>query len=79
MMNDKTPLMVDPAAMVEISKYCTSLHTMYAAKDIADAWGEQYSDYDGFNTFCRYTFIFEIGRIQGIREERARRKKTTKE
>lgn len=79
MMNDKTPLMVDPAAMVEVSKYCTNLRTMYAAMDIAKAWGDQYSDSDGFNTLCRYTFIFEIGRIQGIREERARRKKTTEE
>ena len=73
MMNYNTPLMVDPHQMIEISKYCTNLATMYKAADIAKARGEQYSDYDGFNTLCRYSFIFEMGRRQGIREERAKR------
>lgn len=72
-MNENTPLMVDPRQMVDVSRNNSSLATMYMAIDIANAWGSQYENHDGFNTLCLYTFLFEIGRMQGIREERAKR------
>ncbi len=76
MMNEKQQLLVDPGQMVELTKKQSSFATVLLTQKLAATWGDQFDD-AGFNTACLYSYLFEIGRIQGIREERAKHKKAT--
>ena len=75
MMNESQKLLVDPKPMVELVKMQSSLATVYLTQELAETWGQQF-DEARFNTACLYSYLFELGRIQGIREERARRRKS---
>lgn len=74
--------LITPEEIVQMSehssRFCPTGHfavTLEAfCKEYAAAkWGE---DDPRWNKFCVLHDIFEAGRIQGIREERTRRKKT---
>ena len=73
MMNESQKLLVDPGPMVELVKTQSSLDTVCLTKALAETWGQQF-DEEPFNTACLYSYLFELGRIQGIREERSRRR-----
>lgn len=75
MMKESQQLLVDPKPMVELVKTQSSLATVYLTKALAETWGKQFDDAI-FNTACLYSYLFELGRIQGIREERARHRKS---
>lgn len=75
MLKDKTPIMINEAELLEISRAGITYTSAMLANDLANAWGEQYKDSPFFNLLCKQAFIFEAGRIQGIREERQRRQK----
>ena len=75
MMKESQQLLVDPKPMVELVKTQSSLATVSLTHELAETWGQQF-DEARFNTACLYSYLFELGRIQGIREERARRRKS---
>ena len=75
MMKESQQLLVDPKPMVELVKTQSSLATVYLTQELAKTWSQQF-DEARFNTACLYSYLFELGRIQGIREERARHRKS---
>ena len=75
MMKESQQLLVDPGPMVELVKMQSSLATIYLTQELAETWGKQF-DEEPFNTACLYSYLFELGRIQGIREERAKHRKS---
>lgn len=65
------PLMIDPAEAVTMRKFVT-LSDMVRALQLKDAFWEHFKTLELFDLL---PFIYAIGRVQGIREERARRRK----
>lgn len=65
------PLMIDPAEAVTMRRF-VSLSDMVRALQLKDAFWEHFKTLELFDLL---PFIYAIGRVQGIREERARRRK----
>lgn len=76
-MTGKAPIqqLITPAEAMELFKYA-SVWEMYIAKDLYDFYGakrERNSD-SLWDMMSLLSFIYDTGRVQGMREERAKRK-----
>ena len=70
-----TPALVTPEEVVRLALSYATARDVWIALDIANEWKKQASGKDGdFSLYWLYAAIFEAGRIQGIREERNRRR-----
>lgn len=76
-MTGKAPIqpLIAPAEAIELFKYA-SIREMYIAKDLYDFYRAQRGrDSDIlWDTMSLLSFIYDTGRVQGMREERAKRK-----
>lgn len=76
-MTGKAPIqqLVAPDEAMELFKYA-GIREMYIAKDLYDFYRAQKGrDSDNlWDTMSLLSFIYDTGRIQGMREERAKRK-----
>lgn len=76
-MTGKAPIqpLIAPAEAIELFKYA-GIREMYIAKDLYDFYRAQRGrDSDIlWDTMSLLSFIYDTGRVQGIREERAKRK-----
>jgi len=76
-MTGKAPIqqLVAPDEAMELFKYA-GIREMYIAKDLYDFYRAQKGrDSDSlWDTMSLLSFIYDTGRIQGMREERAKRK-----
>ena len=70
------PQLVTPEEAVELALKFGTAKAAYIAKDIADEYKRRTAgEKDGiFRQLFMYAAIFEAGRLQGVREERYRRK-----
>lgn len=76
-MTGKAPIqqLIAPAEAIELFKYA-GIREMYIAKDLYDfyrAKRERNSD-SLWDMMSLLSFIYDTGRVQGMREERAKRK-----
>lgn len=77
--NPKKPVTIlfNPQEVVALSHKYSTTESMYAAFDVWAAWvrdGHKKREAD-WELRCMLSAIFDAGRLQGIREERARRRK----
>ena len=76
-MTGKAPIqpLIAPAEAIELFKYA-GIREMYIAKDLYDFYRAQRGrDSDIlWDTMSLLSFIYDTGRVQGMREERAKRK-----
>lgn len=78
-MTGKAPIqrLIAPAEAMELFRYA-GIQEMYIAKDLYDFYRAQkgrHSDSLWDNMMRLLSFVYDTGRVQGIREERAKRKK----
>lgn len=69
-----TPVLFDAKEIVALASHYASLNSVYAAKSVYDAWWATHVDAEA-NRIWVLASIFEAGRVQGIREERQRRRR----
>lgn len=67
------PELITPEDAITLCHFNT-LDDLSRAHDLGEAWKTLYSDDPKFDTVCKLAMIYTAGRIQGIREERAKRK-----
>lgn len=76
-MTGKAPIqpLIAPAEAIELFKHA-GIREMYIAKDLYDVYRAQRGrDSDIlWDTMSLLSFIYDTGRVQGMREERAKRK-----
>lgn len=76
-MTGKAPIqqLIAPAEAIELFKYA-GIREMYIAKDLHDTYRTQRGrDNDSlWDMLSLLTFVYDTGRVQGMREERAKRK-----
>lgn len=76
-MTGKAPIqqLIAPAEAMELFKYA-GIREMYIAKDLYDFYRAQRGrDSDSLlDVLSLLSFIYDTGRVQGMREERAKRK-----
>lgn len=65
------PLMIEPKEAVTMRRF-VALSDMVRALQLRDAFWEHFKTLELFDLL---PFIYAIGRVQGIREERVRRRK----
>lgn len=65
------PLMIEPKEAVTMRRF-VALSDMVRALQLRDAFWEHFKTLEPFDLL---PFIYAIGRVQGIREERVRRRK----
>lgn len=51
-----------------------TLYEMHFCKNMADEYGHRPSDVDFDNFICFLSTLYHYGKIQGVREERAKRR-----
>lgn len=68
--------LITVAEALELSGHI-KLSEMYIAMELFDAFEKKHGSakYSRWNLDCSVTFVYNAGRVQGIREERARRKR----
>lgn len=64
----------DPAEAVQLVRDHGKTGALDVVKEIADAWGQQYSD-PQLNFYAMLSAVFEAGYLQGKREERLKQAK----
>ncbi len=69
------PLMIAPGEAIALFEHA-KLTEMYRAKDLYDAYIESGNQSSGtlWELISLLSFIYDTGRVQGIREERAKKK-----
>ena len=65
------PELITQEEIVSLSRYLT-LDDIQRAVKIAKAWQHPYSDHPDCDYYCMLSSVYVAGRIQGIREERAK-------
>lgn len=77
-MTGKAPIqrLIAPAEAMELFRYA-GIQEMYIAKDLYDFYRAQKGRHSDslWDMMCLLSFVYDTGRVQGIREERAKRKK----
>lgn len=73
-MTGKAPIqqLIAPAEAIELFKYA-GIREMYIAKDLHDFYRAQ-KGRDSWDMMSLLSFVYDTGRVQGMREERAKRK-----
>ena len=76
-MTGKAPIhqLIAPAEAMELFKYA-GIREMYIAKDLYDFYRAQRGRNSDslWDTMSLLSFVYDTGRVQGMREERAKRK-----
>lgn len=68
------PTLIDPEEIVELCLSYATIDTGNVAAELVEHYNRK-SPYTGrYRTFCLLATLYEAGRIQGMREERAKRK-----
>ena len=65
--------LITPTEALALSEFNTAAD-LYRAHDIVTAWGKRHKNDSTFDYMCMCAMIYTAGRVQGIREERAKRK-----
>lgn len=65
------PELISPDEVISLSKYITA-DEVQRAREIAEIWHHPHSKHPDFDYYCMLSAIYAAGRIQGIRESRAR-------
>ena len=66
------PVLIDPASTVKIAMKESTLQSLEVAMKLVTEYRRQDLDQDG--EILLWAVLFEAGRLQGIREERAKKK-----
>lgn len=76
-MTGKAPIqqLIAPAEAMELFRYA-GVREMYIAKDLHDFYREQKGRHSDslWDMMSLLSFVYDTGRVQGMREERAKRK-----
>lgn len=76
-MTGKVPIqqLITPAEAMELSRYA-GIQEMHKAKDLHDFYRTQKGRYSDslWDMMSLLSFVYDTGRVQGMREERAKRK-----
>lgn len=67
------PKLITPEEAIALCPFNT-LEELSRAHDLGATWKTLYSDDPKYDMVCKLAMIYTAGRIQGIREERAKRK-----
>ena len=76
MANREKRVLITPEEALSLLRFST-ISSIYRAKDLRKAYEvnqEKHTEGSRWDTMCLLAFIYDVGRIQGIREERERRK-----
>lgn len=77
MMKYEKPLLVDGEKLVNIFLRSSMASTYNKVYSLVESWYKirKNAKVDTFEIYSMYTYLFEAGRVQGIREERQRRRR----